>query len=246
MLLSARALAGIRENAKEQEKLRPPLQGSHCDGSNPGSDMLGNWYGDAPVTSSLPLADLLHEKGILDERAVELLKKAPIGLASGALLALGPNEPDPSAFIRDKLFNSRAGGVKESAKFFSIAEGQTNTPPPKPRRHSLAVQPSTNEDRIYNSRGYSSGNCDGIASKEDRVNDNYVSGARAMGAGAEPLAESTSSPVRSVYLSQQPRDNENWNYTTPNKTSDTRSHKDWAAAGWKQWPDNNNNNNKWN
>eukprot|EP00930_Biecheleria_cincta_P084188 TRINITY_DN73683_c0_g1_i1.p1 TRINITY_DN73683_c0_g1~~TRINITY_DN73683_c0_g1_i1.p1 ORF type:complete len:245 (+),score=25.07 TRINITY_DN73683_c0_g1_i1:54-788(+) len=239
MLLPARALAEIREHAKGQEKLRPPLQGGHYDGSPTGSDMLENWYDDTAVASSLPLADLLHERGILDERSVELLKKAPIGLASAALLALGPNEPHPSAFIRDKLMHARAGGVKESAKFFSIAEVQaTSTPPPKPRRPSSALQPGNNgdrTDRTYNSRGYSSGYCDGIASKEDRVNCNDVSGARAMGAGAEPLAESTSSPVRSVYLSKHPRDDENRNYTTPNKISDTRSRRDSAASGWQQW-----------
>lgn len=276
MLLPARALAEIRDHAKGHEKLRPPLEGCKSEITNLGTDRLENWYDDTAGASSLPLADFLHQRGILDERTVELLKKAPIGLASRALLALGPSEPDPSAFIKDELMNSRAGGVKDSAKYFnieeeqmhtppsnprwhssdvqpmnsraggvkdsakyfSVEEEQTRTPPPNPRWHPSLIRPGTDGDGTYNSRSYYRANSDGIANREeDGVNGNSVSGARATGAGAEPLAELASSPVRTVYLSQQPRrrDCENWTWT-PNKTLNTRSRHDGADSGWQQWP----------
>mmetsp|Transcript_87853 Transcript_87853/g.137568 ORF Transcript_87853/g.137568 Transcript_87853/m.137568 type:complete len:366 (-) Transcript_87853:52-1149(-) len=56
-----------------------------------------------PGLNSIPLGDFLLQRGILDERSVDYLKKAPIALASEVLLSLGPEVRNPSAFVTNKL-----------------------------------------------------------------------------------------------------------------------------------------------
>merc|ERR1719210_268762 len=65
--------------------------------------------GSQPGSSALPLADLLLQKGILDERSVDFLKKAPSSLAAKVLLSLGPEVRNPSAFVTRKLTPILAG-----------------------------------------------------------------------------------------------------------------------------------------
>jgi len=65
---------------------------------------------DAHHTSSaFPLADFLHERGILDERSVEFLKKTPRKAAEDVLLSLSPEVRNPSAFVTRKLAPKLAG-----------------------------------------------------------------------------------------------------------------------------------------
>lgn len=51
----------------------------------------------------MPLAEFLLQRGILDERSVDFLKKAPVRLAGETLLSLGPEVRNPSAYITGKL-----------------------------------------------------------------------------------------------------------------------------------------------
>jgi len=62
---------------------------------------------------ALPLADLLLERGILDERSAELLRRAPRRAAEDVLLALGPDVRNPSAFVTRKLAPRHPGGEQQ-------------------------------------------------------------------------------------------------------------------------------------
>lgn len=78
----------------------------------------------------LPLAELLLQHKILDERSVELLRRAAPGAAEEVLLSLGPEVRNPSAYVTTRLSQLPPNAVAPAGPSGASPSGPPPPPPP--------------------------------------------------------------------------------------------------------------------